>query len=113
MAPGECQQGIEITAHIEARSLTGGQIQHKVRTHEIQHWRLPQAGRNKHASIQRRRRARLMAYARIRRRARHRPGGLQQAFAHSMTSSLDNRGFPPLEAALKAHHTPACTILEA
>ena len=37
MAPGQRQQAIEIATHIEPRPLFGGQCQHEMRTHQLQH----------------------------------------------------------------------------
>ena len=53
MPPRQREQGVEIAAHIEARALARGQSEHEMRTHEIEHRRLAQAGRHKHAALAR------------------------------------------------------------
>ena len=53
MPPRECEQTVEIAAHIELRALLGGQRQHELRTHHLQHRRALEARRSEQAFGQR------------------------------------------------------------
>jgi hypothetical protein len=45
VAAGQRQQAVEIAPHIEARPLLGGEREHEVRTHELEHRRFLESGR--------------------------------------------------------------------
>ncbi len=73
--PRQRQQGVEVAAHIEARPLARGQGEHEMRTHEVEHRRLAQAMRHKHAP-----------FAGVGHAAHQRHCVFPRAFVHPVTS---------------------------
>jgi hypothetical protein len=53
VAAGQRQQAIEVAPHVELAALLGGQRQHEVRAHQVEHRRVLQARRGKHLRIER------------------------------------------------------------